>query len=377
MGVAWCSVVVLCCGAFATMAAIALVAIGATTDHWTLTTVNRTSVLENGGENMTDYMFFTRHRGLFRTCFPESDRPPEDTEGLYLSIMEDWCFTRNYHLSELMNGEIRPSNLSDPANTQLQLMRSTPILMFAYLFSMCVVGILGLCGCWQQSANKLITTASFQLLCALLGACAMATWHAAYIYESKKVHDPGFPMSWPDWLQESNSDVETSWSYFITWTGIVLTLLASLLTSGSAICLRSHRRKWEDNSLRMKLRMSRMFAQHAYFPDTPDLQYSPRDYPTMQANYPTKNFIEAYETRRESPQNSSRQPFLGPGSGGNGGMMAGGPACPRPGMLVGHRVASMPPPNHLHSREPSDLSHDSYRSEEYRKVMSELQDSKF
>ena len=29
----------------------------------------------------------------------------------------------------------------------------------------------------------------------------MATWHAALFFEMEKVHDPGFPLSWPLWLQ--------------------------------------------------------------------------------------------------------------------------------------------------------------------------------
>ena len=73
------------------------------------------------------------------------------------------------------------------------------------VFSMVLVGLLGLCGCWQQSANKLITTAACQLVSALVGAAAMATWHAALFYEMEKVHDQGFPLSWPQWLQVENS----------------------------------------------------------------------------------------------------------------------------------------------------------------------------
>ena len=29
----------------------------------------------------------------------------------------------------------------------------------------------------------------------------MATWHAALFMEMEKVHEPGFPLTWPDWLQ--------------------------------------------------------------------------------------------------------------------------------------------------------------------------------
>ena len=29
----------------------------------------------------------------------------------------------------------------------------------------------------------------------------MATWHAALFMEMEKIHEPGFPLTWPDWLQ--------------------------------------------------------------------------------------------------------------------------------------------------------------------------------
>jgi len=367
MGIECCSVVILCFGAFASMSAIAMVAIGTTTDHWTLTVVDRTRVAEYGELNNTGYMYHTRHTGLFRICFPEADRPEEDTKGLYLSLLEDWCYSRDYDIDGLLSGELAPVNMSSPASTHLQLLRVTPTLLFAYLFSMLVVGILGLCGCWQQSANKLIITAAFQLLSALVGACAMATWHAATFYEMEKVHDKGFPLSWPVWLQES-STVETSWSYILCWSGICITLLSSLLTSGSAICLRSYKRKFEDNSLRMKLKMSRMFAQHAYFPDSTGSPTPRGDYPTIPANYSTKNVIDSYEHREPSPllMNGSQQPFFN-----------GSDRRYPKGFIKGQR--HMPPgvqSRYSHSRESSDLS-ESYKPEDYRRVINELQDSKF
>ena len=53
-----------------------------------------------------------------------------------------------------------------------------------------------------------------QLLAALLGATAMATWHAALFMEMEKIHEPGFPLTWPDWLQ-----VQTP--HFISWTNLM------------------------------------------------------------------------------------------------------------------------------------------------------------
>ena len=79
---------------------------------------------------------------------------------------------------------------------------------------MVLAGIIGLSGCWSQSSNKLLTTAAIQLFAALVGAIAMATWHAALFLEMEKVHRSGFPLTWPDWLQESTT-VGVGWSYFL------------------------------------------------------------------------------------------------------------------------------------------------------------------
>ena len=83
-----------------------------------------------------------------------------------------------------------------------------------YFTSLLFPGIIGLSGCWSQSSNKLLTTAAVQLFAALVGAIAMAAWHAALFLEMEKVHRPGFPLTWPDWLQEATT-VGVGWSYFL------------------------------------------------------------------------------------------------------------------------------------------------------------------
>ena len=60
--------------------------------------------------------------------------------------------------------------------------------------------------------------------------------------------------------------VGTGWSYLVAWAGVCLTLVASLATSASAIALRAQRRNWEEDTMRMKLRLSSMFAGHSYYP---------------------------------------------------------------------------------------------------------------
>jgi len=286
---------------------MALVAIAVNTDHWTHTEVNREAVVENNMGDSMELQYFTRTRGIFRVCFPDTERPLVGTPGLFLSLVEDWCFIRDYKVTPLMRGLWSPTNMSDYGVIQLHLSRTTPCLLALYLFIMCIMGILGLSGCWNQSSSKLIATAAIQLFSALVGACAMATWHAALFMEMEKVYEPGFPLTWPLWLQKASS-VSTGWSYIMSWVGICLTLLASLATSASAICLRSQRRVWEEHTMRMKLKMSSMFAGHAYYPgdlsqsSTPLPEYMNygSDCPTMPAHYPTKY------RHMKSPMGSSR-----------------------------------------------------------------------
>ena len=166
---------------------------------------------------------------------------------------------------------------------------------------MTFAGIIGLSGCWSQSSNKLLTTAAIQLFAALVGAIAMATWHAALFLEMEKVHRPGFPLTWPDWLQEATT-VGVGWSYFLAWAGVSLSLLSSLATSASSICLRAERR---EDAAKMKMWMSSMFAVNRYYPgETVKTVKSASPVPlalpvyppgyvnetaTMPANYPTRS----------------------------------------------------------------------------------------
>jgi len=303
-----CSLMLLCIGAVSALTAMALMAIATNTDHWTHTTVDRKVVIKYKMQDSMEEQYYSRTRGIFRVCFPFDEMPQVGTPGLFLSLVEDWCFSRNYEVTSLLRGVWHPHNMSQHGIIQLQLSRTTPCLLALYFFIMCIVGILGLSGCWHQSSNKLIATAAFQLFSSLVGACAMATWHAALFMEMEKVHEDGFPLTWPVWLQRATS-VGTGWSYIAAWAGVCLTLLASLATSSSAICLRAHMRYMDENTMRMKLKMSAMFAGHNYYPGDmsksttplPEYMHYGSDYPTMPSNYPTK-----YRNIR-SPMGNSRE----------------------------------------------------------------------
>ena len=224
--------------------------------------MDRSAVLEHGMEDSPDQIYYTRVTGLFRVCFVQEDRPPSGSPGLFLNTVENWCYERNYGIKELVRGVLLPGEISHFGGVQLHLARSAPCLLVVYLFLMVLAGMIGLSGCWSQSANRLLTTAAIQLLAALVGSVAMAAWHASLFLEMEKVHEAGFPLTWPDWLQEATS-VGVGWSYFLAWAGVCLTLLSSLATSASSICLRAERR---EDAAKMKMWMSSMFAYNRYYP---------------------------------------------------------------------------------------------------------------
>jgi hypothetical protein len=90
-----------------------------------------------------------------------------------------------------------------------------------------------------------------------------------------QVLEPGFPLMWPEWLQKATA-VGTGWSYLVAWAGVCITLLASLATSASAIALRARASTWQQETLRMKMRVNSLLAGHAYYPGDLPSGYSPQ-----------------------------------------------------------------------------------------------------
>merc|ERR1712173_499531 len=140
-----CSLVVLCIGGVAALTAMALVAIAVNTDHWTHTEVNREAVVENNMGDSMELQYFTRTRGIFRVCFPDTERPLVGTPGLFLSLVEDWCFIRDYKVTPLMRGLWSPTNMSDYGVIQLHLSRTTPCLLALSCLS---------CASWEYSGYQ-------------------------------------------------------------------------------------------------------------------------------------------------------------------------------------------------------------------------------
>lgn len=106
----------------------------------------------------------------------------------------------------------------------------------------------GLSGCWRRSAGAITATAGLMLITCLLAAGAMGLWHTVEFYEKEKVVGEEFYQQWSSVLKD-NTRISYDWSYVLAWAGVASSLIAAILLSGAAVCLRSEREKEEQLNL--------------------------------------------------------------------------------------------------------------------------------
>lgn len=106
----------------------------------------------------------------------------------------------------------------------------------------------GLSGCWRRSAGAITATAILMLLTCLLAAGAMGLWHTVEFFEKEKVVGDEFYQQWNSVLRD-NTRISYDWSYVLAWAGVATSLIAAILLSGAAVCLRSEREKEEQLNL--------------------------------------------------------------------------------------------------------------------------------
>lgn len=106
----------------------------------------------------------------------------------------------------------------------------------------------GLSGCWRRSAGAITATAILMLLTCLLAAGAMGLWHTVEFFEKEKVVGEEFYQQWASVLRD-NTRISYDWSYILAWAGVASSLIAAILLSGAAVCLRSEREKEEQLNL--------------------------------------------------------------------------------------------------------------------------------
>lgn len=249
-----CSAVTLSLATIAAIVSVALLSIAFSTDNWLSYEVKRNNIQNYAAKHPDSqsllesvnnkYYYYTRTRGLFRICYPK-ERPPASAVEIYLSPVETHCSNVDYFPDMDDEKTLQPN---DDAITRLHLARSCVALFVLSFVSVFCAFWTGLSGCWRRSAGAITATAILMLLTCLLAAGAMGLWHTVEFFEKEKVVGEEFYQQWTNVLRD-NTRISYDWSYVLAWAGVASSLIAAILLSGAAVCLRSEREKEEQLNL--------------------------------------------------------------------------------------------------------------------------------
>ncbi|RZF46776.1 uncharacterized protein LOC111044820 isoform X1 [Nilaparvata lugens] len=262
-----CSAVTLSLATISAIVATALLVIAFSTDNWVYTEVRRSQIQKyaekRGGQEQllknldTKYYYYTRTKGLFRTCFPKERPRAVET---YLSPVETHCMNIEYFLPDVEN---QTKGFSEDAMTRLHMGRSAIALFILAFFAIFIAFWTGIAGCWRRSPGNITATAILMLLACLLSAGAMGLWHGVEYYEKERVVGEEFYQQWDNVLRDG-SYTYYDWSFFLAWTGVGVSLVSAILFSGAAICLRGEREREEAINMQYLMPVYPQKQQYAY-----------------------------------------------------------------------------------------------------------------
>merc|ERR1712079_597127 len=252
----FCSAVTLAFATIFSLVAAALLAIAFSTDNWITINVNRNQLRNKADISDQDLnqspLYFTRTRGLFRECYlgEKLDDDPENTQvplaGLvevYMSPVETWCRNVDYYIPD-ENDVTKTFNKEQM--TRIHMMRAMIALFIVGFFFTFVSFTAGIRGCWKTSPSNITASAILMLIACLFSAGGMGLWHGVEHWERNKISTASdtelFTQSWPQVLKE-HTEFKYEWSYIVSWIGVGLALISSILFSLAAVCIRTDKER--------------------------------------------------------------------------------------------------------------------------------------
>lgn len=259
-----CSAVTLSLATISGVVSAALLAIAVGTDNWQFIRVNRIDIekqLANSKispeEFREDGLYFTRTKGLFRTCYPE-ELPDSD---LYLSPFETRCENIDYHI---FDPDTDTTEFSDDEMMRLHMARSMIALLMVSFLLMVGAFFTGIAGCWRRSPCNVAATAILMLGACLLAAGAMGLWHGVEYFEEQRIRISPYRGSWEDLLVKQ-SLIWFDWSYIIAWVATGMSALSFCMFMGASQCMQSEQRAEQSKQMPYMMPVYPQKAQYATY----------------------------------------------------------------------------------------------------------------
>jgi amino acid transporter len=272
----FCSAMTLAFATIFSLVSIALLAIAFSTDNWVTISVKREQLkdldeFKDGDLVNESPLYFTRTRGLFRECFPgEKSDDPEKTSAplgdlveLYMSPVETYCRNLDYYIPD----EGRSKQLTGEEMVRIHMGRAMIALFIVGFFFICVSFIAGARGCWKTSPTNITASAVLMLVACMFSAAGMGLWHGVEHWEMNKINVETdtelFVKSWPESLRE-RTEFKYDWSYIVSWIGVGLELLAAILFSLAAVCIRTDKEREEAMNMQYLMPVYQQQKQQPY-----------------------------------------------------------------------------------------------------------------
>ncbi|KAI0230995.1 hypothetical protein LSAT2_018638 [Lamellibrachia satsuma] len=229
---------------FLTVTCVVLVAVSFATEHWVDTVVNRDEIRKRAEANSDntvveslklDVRYFTRYRGLFRTCYPGNETAFLDDKKFDDDRVDGSCLVeRGYELTRRTS----TTKYGKDYTTRIHLMRCHFAFFMVSLLLSVVSAIVGGIGCYKASKNIVRTTALLMFLSAFFIAGGMAFFHGYEYLEKNKIEVSEFPAKYLEESQhkllKDNSSTNYGFSYVLGWLGMAVAAVAAILYLGAA-----------------------------------------------------------------------------------------------------------------------------------------------
>ena len=124
--------------------------------------------------------------------------------------------------------------------------RAMVALFIVGFFFMFVSFTAGVRGCWKTSPSNITASAILMLIACLFSAGGMGLWHGVEHWERNKINTSSdtelFVKTWPKELMDG-TEFKYEWSYIVSWIGVGLALISSILFSLAAVCIRTDKER--------------------------------------------------------------------------------------------------------------------------------------
>ena len=273
------------------VATLFLLCLSFSTDFWVVHTVNRDKIKEQTNSIpaykhllVNDSNYFSRNRGLFRTCY-------KGNETIFLDGNDGNCLTEEgYEWS----ARDETSDWEDSYHQRKHLMRAHLMFMGIAMITSLLGSFCAVLTClWQEEQLFINCGGGFMSLTTVLIVVFMACFHMYRNLERNEINEAPFERRWSsDPVLKNNTKVEFGFSFYLAWVSFGTSISAVLLFVFYYMKWKDDQRKNKMNKMTKKRKLNKKKNEQKLYPQAAKQQpfYAPFPQATYQAPFPQATY---------------------------------------------------------------------------------------